>query len=54
MKKYYESPEAKAMIFVSQQDLAFNFDDLEDLLQNPQTPGDATIISKEDILIPLG
>ena len=54
MKKYYEAPEAKAMLFVSAQDLAFNFDDLNDLLQNPQTPGNATVVSKEDILIPLG
>ena len=54
MKKYYEAPEAKAMLFTPAQDLAFNFDDLNDLLQNPQTPGNATVVSKEDIMIPLG
>ena len=53
MKKYYEAPEAKAMVFVSKQALAFNFDDLQDVTQDPHQAGDATIISKSDIMIPL-
>lgn len=52
--KQYESPEAKATVFVSKQAVAFSFDDLEDLLQNPQKPGNPTNVSTEDILIPLG
>lgn len=54
MKKQYESPVVKSTLFVSREELAFTFDDLEDLLQNPQQPGNPTDISKEDILIPLG
>lgn len=54
MKKNYEAPEAKAMLFVSKQSVAFSFDELEDVLQNPQQPGKPTDISKEDVLVPLG
>lgn len=53
MMKHYESPEAKAMLFVSRQALAIDFDDLEDILKTSEDPEDATIVSKEDILIPL-
>lgn len=54
MKKYYEAPEAKAMLFVSSQALALNFDDLQNVLQDPREAGDATVVSKNDILVPLG
>ena len=54
MKKYYEAPEAKAMVFVSKQNLAFTLDDLQNVLQEPREAGDATIVSKTDIFLPLG
>lgn len=54
MKKYYESPEVKATLFVSQQALAFSFDELENVLQNPEKAGTPTTISKEDVMVPLG
>jgi len=53
MKKYYEAPEGKVMLFVSTEELAFTYDELEDVLTDNQTPGKPTDISKGDILIPL-
>lgn len=53
MKKVYEAPEANIMLFVAQQDLAFSFDHLEDLTNPVQKPGNATVISDGDILVPL-
>ena len=53
MKKQYESPEVKAMLFVATEELAFSYDDLENLGQNPQTPGPAAGISGGDVMIPL-
>ena len=54
MKKQYESPEVKAMLFVPTEELAFSFDDLENVGQGTQTPGNATEISGGDVLVPLG
>lgn len=53
MKKQYEAPEAEQILFISQQKLAFSFDDLLDTGNPMQTPGDSTTISGGDILVPL-
>lgn len=53
MKKQYESPEVKAMLFVSTEELAFSYDDLENVGQNAQKPGPAAGISGGDVMIPL-
>ena len=42
------------MVFVSKQNLAFTLDDLQNVLQEPREAGDATVISKNDIMVPLG
>lgn len=54
MKKQYESPEVKAMLFVSTEELAFTYDDLENVGQGTQTPGPAAGISGGDVIVPLG
>lgn len=54
MKKQYESPVVKATLFVSREELAFTFDELENVGQNTQKPGNETPIASGDVLVPLG
>ena len=48
MKKQYEAPEAKTIVFASQQNLAFDYDQLDSLLGEPQDARPGTNISQED------
>lgn len=54
MKKQYEAPVIKATLFVSTEELAFTFDELENVGQGTQKPGKPTDISGGDVLVPLG
>lgn len=53
MKEQYIAPQVKELLFVPRENLTFTFDELEDLTQTPNEPGDATVISGTDILLPL-
>ena len=53
MKKQYEAPVIKATLFVSTEELAFTYDDLDNVGQGAQTPGEPADISGGDVMIPL-